>query len=80
MRTKHIRRQTQEDLVDTAINMDRRQLPDFLNVHVGWNVLIGDNEGNTRVKTLPPMSYDDMLSTIYEEYPGCHIVEWRDLR
>ena len=80
MRTKHTRRQTQADLVDTTLNMDRRQLPDFLNIKVGWNVLIGDDEGNTRVKTLPPMSYDDMIAHIKDEYAGCHIIEWRDLR
>ena len=73
-------RQREQDLVDTTLNMDRRQLPDFLNIKVGWNVLIGDDEGNTRVKTLPPMSYDDMIAHIKEEYAGCHIIEWRDLR
>jgi len=80
MRTKHIRRQQDTDTVDTALSMDRKQLPDFLNVKVGWTVVIGDDEGNTRVKTLSPMSYDSMIATIHEEYPGCHIVDWRDLR
>ena len=69
-----------QDLVDTAMNLDRRQLPDFLNSKVGWNVLIDDKEGNTRVKTLPPMTYDEMKAKIKKEYAGCHIIDCRDLR
>ena len=67
MRTKHTRRQTQADLVDTTLNMDRRQLPDFLNTNIGYKVFV-------------QYEHDDMIANIKEEYAGGHIIEWRDLR
>ncbi len=79
MRTKHTRRQTQADLVDTAINMDRRQLPDFLNVKVGWHIILDDKQGNQKFLSLPPMSVDCMYETVFDKYPNCRIVDIRDL-
>ena len=80
MRTKHTRRQTQADLVDTTLNMDRRQLPDFLNTNIGYKVFVQYEHGGLGVKLIPPMTENQMFEHMREEYPEATIYRVEYLR
>ena len=80
MRSKHIRRQTQEDIVDTAINMDRGHLPDFLNTNIGYKVHVKYEHGGTGCKILPPMTENQMFEYMRENYPEAFVYRVEYLR
>jgi len=80
MRTKHTRRQTQADTVDTALSMDRKQLPDFLNVNCAYKVYVKYEDGGTGCKTIPPMTENQMFQHMRDEYPEAFVYRVEYLR
>jgi hypothetical protein len=80
MRTKHTRRQTQADTVDTALNMDRNQLPDFLNVNCGYKVHVKYEHGGVGCKIVPPMTENQMFQHMRDEYPEAFVYRVEYLR
>ena len=80
MRSKHIRRQTQEDTVDTALNMDRNQLPDFLNTNCGYKVYVKYDHGGIGCKVLPPMTENQLYQHMRDEYPEAFVYRVVHLR
>jgi len=73
-------RQPIEDKVDTAINLDRKQLPDFLNTNIGYKVYVQYEHGGLGVKLIPPMTENQMFEHMREEYPEATIYRVEYLR
>ena len=73
-------RQPIEDKVDTAVNMDRRQLPDFLNTNIGYKVHVQYEHGGVGVKLIPPMTENQMFEHMREEYPEATVYRVEYLR
>mgnify|MGYP003126394924 CR=1 FL=1 len=73
-------RQPIEDKVDTAINLDRKQLPDFLNTNIGYKVHVKYDHGGVGVKLIPPMTENQMFEYMRENYPEAFIYRVEYLR